>query len=78
VGAVRRLGTRPLFITHGDADTRLDVRFATELADAYRAGGGAVEPWIVAGAEHLRAVILHPDEYEERLAAFFGRALGGR
>ncbi|MCC6802583.1 MAG: prolyl oligopeptidase family serine peptidase [Anaerolineae bacterium] len=74
--AVEKMNGRPLFITHGDADTRLSVQYASDLADAIRASGGTVEPWIVAGAEHTRAIFLHPDEYEQHLVEFFAENLG--
>ncbi|MCI0347511.1 MAG: alpha/beta fold hydrolase, partial [Chloroflexi bacterium] len=67
---------RPVFITHGDADERLSVRFAGELAARVRETGGTVEPWIVPGSGHTQADETHPDEYEHRLAAFFASALG--
>jgi dipeptidyl aminopeptidase/acylaminoacyl peptidase len=74
--AARRLGRRPVFITHGTADTRLRVQYAGDLAGDVRQGGGSVEPWIVPGAGHVRAAVLHPAEYERRLVEFFAHALG--
>jgi fermentation-respiration switch protein FrsA (DUF1100 family) len=71
----RRIGRRPIFITHGTADTRLDPQYATDLARAVRDGGGSVDPWFVDGAGHVQAVTLRPAEYEQRLAAFFSSAL---
>jgi dipeptidyl aminopeptidase/acylaminoacyl peptidase len=77
IGAVAKLDGRPIFITHGTADTRLSVEYAYDLADAVRADGGTVDPWIVEGAEHTLAIQLEPAEYERRLDAFFESALGG-
>jgi uncharacterized protein len=74
--AVTKLHGRPLFITHGTADTRLSVQYATDLANEYRAGGGTVDPWIVPGSEHVAAIVDHPAEYEQRLIAFFDRSIG--
>jgi dipeptidyl aminopeptidase/acylaminoacyl peptidase len=74
--AVIRLHGRPLFITHGTADTRLSVQYASDLAAAYRAGGGTIDPWIVSGSEHVAAIVDHPAEYEERLVAFLDRTIG--
>jgi uncharacterized protein len=74
--AARRLGLRPVFITHGAADTRLSVQYASDLAADVRAGGGTVQPWIVPGASHVRALVLYPTEYERRLTDFFATALG--
>ena len=67
---------RPVFITHGANDTRLPTRYASALAARVRETGGAVEPWIVPGATHTQAVTLVPDEYDQRLTAFFIAALG--
>ncbi|MEP6638776.1 MAG: alpha/beta fold hydrolase [Chloroflexota bacterium] len=76
LGAIAKLHGRPIFITHGDADERLSVGYASDLAAAVRANGGTVEPWIVAGARHVEAILLRPAEYERRLDAFFDGALG--
>ncbi len=73
--AVAKLDGRPVFITHGTADTRLSVSYATELADAIRATGEGVDPWIVPGAGHVEAILRQPAEYERRLDGFFGTAL---
>ena len=73
--AVHRLAGRPLFITHGTADTRLSVEYGHRLEAAARADGGSVETWYVDGAEHVEAVVTHADEYERRLVDFFRRSL---
>lgn len=74
--AAIKLHGRPLFITHGTADTRLSVLYAADLANDYRAGGGTVDPWIVSGSEHVAAIVDHPAEYEQRLVAFFEQTIG--
>jgi fermentation-respiration switch protein FrsA (DUF1100 family) len=76
IGAVRKIGARPLFITHGTADQRLSIDYAHDLEEARRAAGGAVESWIVDGAGHVQAMALHPAEYEDRLVDFFDRTIG--
>jgi uncharacterized protein len=76
IGAVAKLNGRPIFITHGTADTRLSVEYAHDLAEAVREHGGTVDPWIVEGAEHTQAIELEPAEYERRLDAFFESSLG--
>jgi dipeptidyl aminopeptidase/acylaminoacyl peptidase len=75
--AMGRLEGRPIFITHGTADTRLSVDFAQDLAEAVRADGGTVEPWIIEGATHVEGMFIETEEYERRLLAFFDVALGG-
>jgi dipeptidyl aminopeptidase/acylaminoacyl peptidase len=74
--AVRNLDGRPLFVTHGTADSRLSVAYARELIATAQADGSRVESWIVDGAEHTQAMFLHPTDYEARLVAFFESALG--
>ena len=76
IGAVAKLDGRPIFITHGSADSRLSPTYAADLAAAVRAHGGTVDPWIVDGAEHTEAIDLQPAEYERRLDAFFESSLG--
>ncbi len=73
---VQKLAGRPIFIVHGTADQRLSVQYASDLAAAVRASGGSVEPWIIPGTGHTQADVLHPEEYEAKLAEFFGAALG--
>jgi uncharacterized protein len=75
IGAVRKIGARPLFITHGTADARVSVAYAHDLEAARLAAGGSVESWIVEGAGHREAMALHPDEYEDRLVDFFDRTI---
>jgi dipeptidyl aminopeptidase/acylaminoacyl peptidase len=77
LGAVAKLDGRPIFITHGMADTRLSPAYAADLAAAVRAHGGSVVPWMVAGAEHTQAIVLRPADYDHRLVTFFQGALGG-
>jgi dipeptidyl aminopeptidase/acylaminoacyl peptidase len=77
LGAVAKLDGRPIFITHGTADTRLSPAYAADLAAAVRARGGSVDPWMVAGAEHTQAIVLQPAEYDRRLVTFFQGALAG-
>lgn len=74
--AMAKLNNRPLFITHGTADTRLSVQYAYDLVAAAKANGETVEPWIVEGSEHVRAMFNHRDEYEQKLVAFFKASLG--
>ena len=75
--AIRRMAGRPVFVTHGTADSRLSVDYARDLIAAAEADGAGIESWIVEGAEHVEGMFLRPDDYEARLVRFFSRALGG-
>jgi uncharacterized protein len=75
LATLSRLNGRPLFITHGTADTRLSVQYAADLAAAAQASGETISPWIVEGSEHVRAMFDQQAEYEEKLVAFFKDSL---
>lgn len=75
LGELARMSGRHLFITHGASDEATFVSHAHDLTEAARAAGVRTEQWIVPDAEHLDAMFLHPQEYEERLAGFFAVAL---
>jgi len=73
--AVGMLNGRPLFITHGTADSRLSVDYGHRLEAAVRADGGSVESWYIDGAGHTESMLTDTEEYERRLVAFFEGAL---
>ena len=73
---VKKMGSRPFFIVHSDADQRVRVSNASDLAAAINANGGHVTPWITHGAMHIESIWDYPDEYEQKLAAFFSASLG--
>lgn len=75
---VERLAGRPIFITHGEEDERINIRYGHELADAAVEAGSTPSTWFVPGSGHTKAMIDHPDEYERRLVAFFRNSLAGR
>ena len=66
---------RPIFLTHGLLDQRINVRYAYELAASVAAHGEVAGLWIVPDAGHTEAIRLHPAEYEQRLSDFFLGAL---
>ena len=54
----------------------IDVAHAETLAQAAWSNGVLVDRWIVADTGHHDAMLVYPAEYERRLGAFFGTALG--
>ena len=80
VDAVAKIGDRPLMVVHGLHDDRVQPHHALDFVRALQVargeGGRFVEPWLVPGAEHVQAAFVQPEEYERRLVAFFGAALG--
>lgn len=73
--AVIKLNGRPIFLVHGTADERIDVKYATDLTSAINANGGDVEPWIVEGAQHIESMWEEPALYEENVVNFFNESL---
>jgi dipeptidyl aminopeptidase/acylaminoacyl peptidase len=74
--AIPKLNKRPIAIIHGAADQRMPVKQAYTLRQAVEDNGGHPYFWIVDGADHTQAVYKQPDEYQRRLADFFGPAIG--
>ena len=73
---VRQLAGRPIFITHGNQDERISVRYGHDLVAAAGAAGSNPGSWFVAGSGHTQAMVDHPAEYERRLVEFFRTTLG--
>ncbi|MCS6910152.1 MAG: prolyl oligopeptidase family serine peptidase [Anaerolineales bacterium] len=73
--AVRRAAGRPLFIVHGDADTRIDLHHTRDLMALAEETGADLTVWLPAGVGHVEGAIMLPDEYEQRLVEFFRNAL---
>jgi len=71
-----KLAGRPYAITHGDQDRTVLVHHAFDNAAIATATGTRVEPWIIAGAAHVKGIYMEPEAYEARLVDFFVRALG--
>jgi fermentation-respiration switch protein FrsA (DUF1100 family) len=70
---IGRISPRSVLIIHGENDNA-----ACTVADArrlYRAARDPKELWIVPGAGHCSAYATVPEEYEQRVLAFFERAL---
>jgi pimeloyl-ACP methyl ester carboxylesterase len=65
-----RLGTRPLLLIHGQDDSDVPVAHAYRLQQA-GAGNPQLQFWVAPGASHARAFQRYPDEYLERVTAFF-------
>src|ERR1019366_6174897 len=58
--ALRRLGSRPLFMIHGANDTYIKPDMARTL---FRYASDPKELWIVEGAKHNQALTVAGDEY---------------
>jgi len=73
--AVRRNAGRPLFVVHGDADTRINQHHTLDLAALAGQTGANLTTWLPTGVGHVEAMLLLPAEYEQRLVQFFESSL---
>ena len=73
---VRLLGERRLYVVHGLADSWIGPHHARRLADIAEEREVDVTTWLVPEADHVEAMLMHPDEYRERMVGFFSKALG--
>jgi fermentation-respiration switch protein FrsA (DUF1100 family) len=73
---VKQLAGRPIFVTHGERDERINVRYGHDLVAAAEKAGSTPGSWFVEGSGHTRAMVDHPAEYERRLIDFFTETIG--
>jgi uncharacterized protein len=74
--AIRKAGTRSVYIAHTRADTRIDVNQSEQLAAAAQAAGVNVTSWFPEKGEHVQMPAAYPEEFEQRVVDFFRGALG--
>jgi dipeptidyl aminopeptidase/acylaminoacyl peptidase len=73
VDAIHGLHGRSIMLIHGADDRVVPVSQELELEAA---GGDSVKQvWIVPGAGHVGSYAMHPDEYTQKVSAFFDGAL---
>lgn len=68
-----RMTPRPMLFIHGEKDSYLPVEQSRRL---YALAGQPKHLWVVPGARHNRAVVVHPEHYARRTVEFFNRYLG--
>ncbi len=74
--AIRKAGSRPVYIVHTHADTRIAISQSEQLAAAAQAAGVKVTTWFPENGEHVQTPAVYPQEFEQRLVGFFRGALG--
>jgi fermentation-respiration switch protein FrsA (DUF1100 family) len=67
------LGTRPVMLIHGTADSIVEVHDSQLL---YEAAQGPIELWLLEDVEHCGAYFVDRPGYVERVGRFFDQALG--
>lgn len=73
VAEIDDIAPRPVLIIHGNADAFTPVEHGRALA----AAAPEAEYWEVSGAGHARSYEVNPQQYVDRVAAFFMQHLGG-
>lgn len=77
VDVMAQLVTPPLFFIQGGADSFVLPSNMSLLAAAARTAPGAhIQTWLVPGATHPQAYNTQPQEYVNRVMAFYAAALG--
>jgi dipeptidyl aminopeptidase/acylaminoacyl peptidase len=71
VDALLSAGTRPVWIVHSAADTRIAIHHSHQLQQAAEQAALNVSFWFIDGVGHVRAPGVMPDEFQERLGTFF-------
>jgi dipeptidyl aminopeptidase/acylaminoacyl peptidase len=74
---IGRIGERPVLVVHSYADKRVRVHHNQQLQAAAEKAGVNTTFWYIHATAHTRAPVVYPQEFEERLVNFFGRALHG-
>lgn len=74
--AVEQANGRPLYVIHGTADTRINVRHSYQLQERAVTANVNATFWFPTDVEHVQAASTMTDEYETRLISFFSESLG--
>lgn len=74
--AVEQANGRPLYVIHGTADTRINVRHSYQLQERAVTANASATFWFPASVEHVQAASAMTNEYETRLISFFSESLG--
>ena len=85
------VGNRSVYVTHSLEDVRINTYHGKEMCEAAQASvndDGLVECWFESSAvahndgdpdgilSHITLMLTQPDEYRERMLAFFGKSIG--
>lgn len=72
---IRNDAGRPLYRVHGTADQLVPIHHHFELVALAKQTNANATAWEVDGGQHVRSVLIVPQEYERRLVTFFRAAL---
>jgi predicted esterase len=69
-------GDRPVFVLHSRADPRIRVHHSQRLEAAAQNAGLGATFWYVEDVDHVQTPGVYPEEFQQRLFAFFDPVLG--
>jgi len=72
---IERMGSRPVQVLHGTADSRVAYHNATDLVTFAKAHGLKVTLHSFEGADHIEGLLLESQRYQSVLVDFFSAAL---
>jgi dipeptidyl aminopeptidase/acylaminoacyl peptidase len=75
ISAIAKAGSRPVFAMHSPADTRIVCGQTEQLVAAAEAAGVNITVWYPEGCEHVQTPAVHSGAFEQRIVAFYERAL---
>jgi dipeptidyl aminopeptidase/acylaminoacyl peptidase len=78
VEALLSAGTRPVWVVHSAADTRIAIHHSYDLQAAAQQVGINATFWFIDGVGHVRAPGVYPEEFQLRLGEFFRTHLGAQ
>lgn len=73
VESVAEIAPRPVLFIHGELDGTVPIEHAYRLLQASQSPESQL--WVVPQAGHVKSYITHPQEYIDRIIAFFAGAL---
>jgi len=73
VESVSEIAPRPVLFIHGELDEIVSLEHAYRLQEASENPQNQL--WVVPDAEHVRAYVMQPEEYMNKITAFFDKVL---
>jgi len=73
VELVAEISPRPVLFIHGELDDVVPLEHVYRLQEVSQ--NGTSQLWVAPGARHVRAYIMYPEEYMDRITTFFDSAL---
>ncbi|MEO1652861.1 MAG: prolyl oligopeptidase family serine peptidase, partial [Bacteroidota bacterium] len=73
--AIEKAGDRPVFVIHSKGDKRIGVHHSYQLRERAKKVGAKATFWIMDEIDHVQTAGAFPEEYRDKLVAFFRNSL---